>query len=247
MRVSFCGYKNCCGGIQRIKPDFLFTADVQGGPEGSVERGVTVEMSMLFCCLLSGAAGCGFLHCRYGPVPWQHGLLFGLISGSLFLFAGHSLTGGVRLALVWIFLYGLALESYIDFRHMIILDEILLALCVSGLVYIRVSGAGWQVPAAGFAGGCLLTGLIYVVSKGGFGLGDVKFAAVLGIWLGFPGILVGLALAFLGGGLAALLLCALQKASMETRIPFGPFLSAGAFLSFFFSVPVLDWYGSLFM
>ncbi len=187
------------------------------------------------------------MHYRYGPVPWQYGLLFGLVSGSLFLFAGHSLTGGVRLALVWIFLYGLALEAYIDFRHMIILDEILLALCVSGLVYIRVSGAGWQVPAAGFAGGCLLTGLIYVVSKGGFGLGDVKFAAVLGIWLGFPGILVGLALAFLGGGLAALLLCALQKASMETRIPFGPFLSAGAFLSFFFSVPVLDWYGSLFM
>lgn len=187
------------------------------------------------------------MHYRYGPVPWQYGLLFGLVSGSLFLFAGHSLTGGVRLALVWIFLYGLALEAYIDFRHMIILDEILLALCVSGLVYIRVSGAGWQVPAAGFAGGCLLTGLIYVVSKGGFGLGDVKFAAVLGIWLGFPGILVGLALAFLGGGLAALLLCALQKASMKTRIPFGPFLSVGAFLSFFFSVPVLDWYGSLFM
>lgn len=247
MRVSFRRYKNCCGGIQRIKPDFLFTADVQGGPEGSFERGVTVEMSILLSCLLFGVAGSVFLHYRYGPVPRQHGLLFGLLSGILFLFAGRSLTRGAGLALVWIFLYGLALEAYIDFRHMIILDEILLALCVSGLVYIRVSGAGWQVPAAGFAGGILLTGLIYVVSKGGFGLGDVKFAAVLGIWLGFPGILVGLALAFLGGGLAALLLCALQKASMETRIPFGPFLSAGAFLSFFFSVPVLDWYGSLFM
>ena len=145
--------------------------------------------------------------------------------------------------LVLLFVFGLLVESYIDFRKKIILDEILLLLLLAGLAYANVSGNVWQQPLFGALAG---SG-IYYLSKGGMGLGDVKYACVLGIWTGFPGILVNLYLAFFIGGMAALSLFVLQKADMKSQIPFGPCLSAGAILSFFFSARIIDWYWSLFL
>ena len=149
--------------------------------------------------------------------------------------------------LVLLFVFGLLSEAYVDFRREIVLDEILFLLLITGVAYAGVSGSAWQQPIYGALTGSGLLGLIYVLSKGGMGLGDVKYAGVLGIWTGFPGILVNLYLAFFIGGAAALLLCALHEADMKSRIPFGPCLSAGAFLSFFYSSCILDWYRSLFL
>ena len=136
--------------------------------------------------------------------------------------------------LVLIFVFGLLVEAYIDFRQKIILDEVLVLLLFAGLAYAWIRGDVWQQSFCGALAGSILLGLVYVISKGGMGLGDVKFAGVLGIWTGFPGIVVNLYLAFIIGGAVALLLCALHKADMKSRIPFGPCLSAGAVLSFFF-------------
>ena len=149
--------------------------------------------------------------------------------------------------LVLLFVFGLAIESYIDFRHKIILDGVLILLLISGLVYARVNGGMWQKLFLGVFAGSGLLGMIFLFSKGGMGFGDVKFAGVLGIWTGFPGILVTLYLAFFIGGAAALCLCLTHKATIKSRIPFGPCLSAGAILSFFFSSRILDWYWSLFL
>ena len=149
--------------------------------------------------------------------------------------------------LVLLFVLGLLIEAYVDFRQKIILDEVLVLLLFAGLAYVWISGNVWKQSFCGALAGSLLLGLIYIISKGGMGLEDVKFAGVLGIWTGFPGIVVNLYLAFLIGGAAALLLCALHKADMKSRIPFGPCLSAGAVLSFFFSSRILDWYWSLFL
>ena len=117
----------------------------------------------------------------------------------------------------------------------------------AGLVYTGISGNLWEESLFGAMAGSGLLGLIYIVSRGGMGLGDVKFAGVLGVWTGFPGILVNLYLAFFLGGAVALVLCATHKADRKTRLPFGPCLCAGAVLSFFFSSRILDWYWSLFL
>ena len=149
--------------------------------------------------------------------------------------------------LVFLFLSGLFIEAYIDFRRMIILDEILLVLLITGLAYTGASGNVWKEAFLGALTGGGLLGLICFISRGGMGFGDVKFAGVLGIWTGVPGILVTLYLAFLIGGIAALSLCMTHKAVMKSRIPFAPCLSAGAVLSFFYSARILDWYWSLFL
>lgn len=147
--------------------------------------------------------------------------------------------------LVLVFIFGLCIVAYVDFRRKIILDEVLILLLSAGLVYTGIFGNTWSESLLGAVTGSGLLGLLYLMSRGGMGLGDVKFAGVLGIWTGFPGIVVNLYLAFFLGGTVALLLCALHKANRKTRFPFGPCLCAGAVLSFFFSSRILDWYWSL--
>ena len=149
--------------------------------------------------------------------------------------------------LVLVFIFGLCIVAYVDFRRKIILDEVLILLLSAGLVYTGIFGNTWSESLLGAVTGSGLLGLLYLMSRGGMGLGDVKFAGVLGIWTGFPGIVVNLYLAFFLGGTVALLLCALHKANRKTRLPFGPCHCAGAVLSCVFSFRILDWYWSLFL
>jgi leader peptidase (prepilin peptidase) / N-methyltransferase len=71
---------------------------------------------------------------------------------------------------------------------------------------------------------------------GGMGLGDVKLAGVIGLFLGFLGwqeLIVGAAAAFILGGLAALFLVVIRKARRGSGIPFGPWMLGGAWLAVF--------------
>lgn len=166
------------------------------------------------------------------------------------LLTGHFLSGaaeGTQLILVGIFLLGLAAEAYVDLRHMIILDEILLVLIPAGLLYAGMGAMHWQDSLAGALTGSSVLGVVWILSRGGLGLGDVKFIGVLGLWLGVSGVVTGLALAFVTGGVAAAVLCLFGNASLQSKVPFGPFLSLGAVISFFYSSRILSWYWSLFI
>jgi leader peptidase (prepilin peptidase)/N-methyltransferase len=59
------------------------------------------------------------------------------------------------------------------------------------------------------------------------GLGDAKLAGAMGLTLGLQGLLTALLVAFVVGGLVAGLLLLSKRATLKSRIPFGPFL-AGA-------------------
>jgi len=87
---------------------------------------------------------------------------------------------------------------------------------------------------------------IFLVSRGTWmGFGDVKYALLMGLALGFPGVLLGLFLAFFFGAILGLSLVAGQKKKMSSQIPFGPFLVGGTAVALFFSDPIIGWYLSL--
>ncbi|MEU1731840.1 A24 family peptidase [Streptosporangium sp. NPDC020145] len=89
--------------------------------------------------------------------------------------------------------------------------------------------------ARALLGGLVLTGLyllLFLVNPEGMGLGDVKFAAALGVALGRLGwdaLVTGAFLGFLAGGLYGGALVAARRAGRGSEIPFGPFMAAGAF------------------
>jgi leader peptidase (prepilin peptidase)/N-methyltransferase len=82
----------------------------------------------------------------------------------------------------------------------------------------------------------------------GMGLGDVKLAGVLGLylgWLGWGSLIVGVFAGFVLGGLLGIGLILKGSAGRKTKIPFGPFMVAGALLAVFVGQSVASAYTSL--
>ncbi len=83
---------------------------------------------------------------------------------------------------------------------------------------------------------------------GGMGGGDVKLAPLLGFylgWLGWSAVAIGAFAGFLLGGVVGVALMATRLAGRKSRIPFGPYMLAGAFLAVFAAAPIADWYTTL--
>lgn len=73
-----------------------------------------------------------------------------------------------------------------------------------------------------------------VVKSGGMGFGDVKLAGVLGMFLGYLGwapLAVGAFLGFLLGGVGGIAMMLGGRAGRKSKIPFGPYMVAGALIA----------------
>lgn len=69
-----------------------------------------------------------------------------------------------------------------------------------------------------------------VVPREAMGFGDVKFMLALGAFLGWPGAMFSIAAGSVIGAVAGVLLLATRRLEEAGRIPFGPYLAAGALL-----------------
>ena len=77
------------------------------------------------------------------------------------------------------------------------------------------------------------------------GFGDVKYMAMIGIFIGWKGILFTLFTASIIGTVVSLPGKILKSDNALNRIPFGPFLSLGAIIWLFYGPQLLDWYINL--
>jgi leader peptidase (prepilin peptidase)/N-methyltransferase len=78
--------------------------------------------------------------------------------------------------------------------------------------------------------------VLVLVKPGAMGWGDVKLSGVLGLYLGFLGwgaLVVGGFLAFFLGGVVGIALMLGGRARRKSKIPFGPFMVAGALIAVF--------------
>ena len=80
---------------------------------------------------------------------------------------------------------------------------------------------------AGGALGVLTFGGVWLVFRGRLGMGDVKFASVVGAFCGSAGFFMAVFVAASLGLLAALSLIAMDRRNVRAKIPFAPFLSLG--------------------
>ena len=91
-----------------------------------------------------------------------------------------------------------------------------------------------------FGGGILIVASV----SGGMGLGDVKLAAVIGLVLGslglrFVGVSAGATIVL--GGVGGLVALAMGR-GMKSKIPYGPYLAAGAIVAGLWGDPLASWY-----
>ncbi|WP_347233254.1 prepilin peptidase [Cryobacterium sp. MDB1-18-2] len=90
--------------------------------------------------------------------------------------------------------------------------------------------------------------LMAFLYPGGMGLGDVKLAGVLGLFLGYIGwgeFIIGSFAAFLLGGIFGIGLLISRRASRKSGIPFGPWMLVGAWIGIFFGDAIWSSYLSL--
>ena len=88
--------------------------------------------------------------------------------------------------------------------------------------------------------------LILFLFPGSFGGGDVKFASVIGFFLGFEYSIVALEISLISGAVIGVIYGMKTGMKLKMKIPFGPFLSLGLIVSFFFGREILLLYYKFF-
>ncbi len=152
-----------------------------------------------------------------------------------------------EIALGLVFVTTLVAITLTDLEQRIIPNKILIVAAALGTAIAAVGDPG-SLPeraiSAAAAGG-LLFGAALAYPRG-MGLGDVKLAAVMGLFLGrnvAPAILVAL----LAGSLVGLAMIARDGAGARKKaIPFGPFLALGGVVGLLAGDQMVDWYLSTF-
>ncbi len=150
----------------------------------------------------------------------------------------------VRIVLGLLLVTALVPITLIDIDLRIIPNRITGPAAVAALVAIAALDRDFLVEAivAGIAGGgfFLIAALLY---PRGMGMGDVKLAGVLGLYLGravAPAILIALIAGVLVG--AAIIARKGAVEGRKTAVPFGPFLALGGMIGFFVGNELVDAY-----
>jgi len=196
---------------------------------------------------------CSHCHIR---IPFEYPLIE-IFTGCFFLFAffyyeahlylpysfTYYLHSGLLIQFItacWLFSTGLLL-SRIDIEHYILPDIIVIpGTFVSLLLGTFNPQVGFKQSILGIVVGGLglfLFSKIYefIRKKEGLGFGDVKYLAFLGGVIGLFGVAFTLSLASVLGSIIGVLVLVFQKKSLQTPIPFGPFLAFSGLVYFLLS------------
>jgi leader peptidase (prepilin peptidase)/N-methyltransferase len=150
-------------------------------------------------------------------------------------------------AYLWLAAVGVTL-AVIDIETLRLPDRLTLPSYPVGLVLLALPAdrpaLGRAVLAAAITGAVAFL-LALLAPRGGLGLGDVKLLGVLGLflgWLGWGMLVVGVALGFVLGGVAAVGMLASRRAGLRDHLAFGPWLIAGALVAVVAGRPLVDAY-----
>ncbi len=184
---------------------------------------------------------CRYCHHKFSIQYPISELLTGLVF-ALVYFATPNPLSNIPLLLLNLFVASIFISIFFaDLRYRIIPDKILLPATFSVFVYLFIFQL-FQLPNHLISGVicCLFFLFIFAFTRGrGMGFGDVKFAFLIGLFLGIPLSLIALYLAFLTGGAASLILILWKKKGLKSQVSFGPFLVLGTGLAFFLEGPIL--------
>jgi leader peptidase (prepilin peptidase)/N-methyltransferase len=151
------------------------------------------------------------------------------------------------------FIWTLLVIALIDWSTGLIHNKILISLFVFGLMVNLVAPVrGWEDALTGTALG---GGSVYIFAVLGrrlfhresMGMGDVKLAAVAGLFLGVKLILIALYAGFVFAFIYILILRAFRRKQVPEQIHMGPFLAIGLVVFLFWGDRLIHLYLNLFV
>ena len=178
-----------------------------------------------------------------------------LTTGVIFALVGARLGADWALPAFLVFSAGLIALSAIDLDTYLLPRKVVYPTLFATAALLLVAAAATRdlrgLAEAG-AGGLIGFGiffLIHFISPKGMGFGDVRLAGVIGMalgWIQLPLVAVGLFLAFLLATIVGVGLMVAGRRGRKDKVPFGPFLAAGAMLAVLVGHKVLDIYEEYF-
>jgi leader peptidase (prepilin peptidase) / N-methyltransferase len=184
---------------------------------------------------------------RYPLVELVVGVLFGAVA---WVWGADWLLPAL-LVLTW----SLVVATAIDLEHRIIPNRLTYRLPVVVLPLLVLAAAmddTWPDLWRGLVAAIAVPGILLVLSEGfrlvrgraGMGMGDIKLLVSIGLVVGYLGGYELIVFAYgtlLTAILVVVLLLATGRAKLATRIPFGPYLAAGAMLAILAGEPLGAW------
>ncbi|MDO8886493.1 prepilin peptidase [Candidatus Oleimmundimicrobium sp.] len=201
--------------------------------------------------------------CRYcrEPISLKYPLVE-FITGVLFALAFLKFDLSLSLVLGIFLISVLVVLTFIDLSYLIIPNKIIYPSLVIALALVAINFftvpflplVGAKNPLfsiCGFLGGGGFLFLVAILGEKIFkqevmGGGDIKLAALLGIFLGWY-VWLALFLGFLFGSIVGVTLMLLKQKGRKDFVPFGPFLALGGILTLFFGPQIYNLYASLWM
>lgn len=176
--------------------------------------------------------------CRFCRQPYGlRYLVVELLTAAAFAYCVAMLGLTPKAFLTALFFAGLMSLTIIDVEEQLLPDAVLAPLLCLGLIFNSLYGGGIFAALLGAAAGYSVLWFIrtcYRLYAGieGLGYGDIKFASVLGAWVGAGSIPAMFAIAFVTGVVAILPFSLSGRIEKQAAIPFGPFLALGGFCAF---------------
>ncbi len=183
-------------------------------------------------CRACGAA----VSWRYPAVELATGVLFGLVAATQ--------DDTFRVVLGLLLVTTLVPVTLIDLDTRRIPNAITLPSAIAALVAGLALDLDFvpEMLIAGAAAFAFFFAAAYLYPRG-MGMGDVKLAGVLGLYLG-RAVAPAIFIALITGVIVGIVIIARvgQAAGRKTAVPFGPFLALGGIIAFFFGDAIVDAY-----
>jgi leader peptidase (prepilin peptidase)/N-methyltransferase len=202
------------------------------GPDTPAQPGVSAPQLHDRGTTVGTAAGSGQAAVRRPVVELGTAAIFALVA--LRFGASAELP-----AFLWLAGSGVLL-AVIDLQHRLLPNRVIGPSVLAGAALLLVAAwaaSDWAALARALSGGGVLFAVFLVlalISPSGLGMGDVKLAGFLGLylgWLGWGAVVVGAAAGFVIQAALALALLAGRRIGLRGELPFGPAMLAGAALA----------------
>ncbi|NLC25310.1 MAG: prepilin peptidase, partial [Fastidiosipila sp.] len=170
-----------------------------------------------------------------------------LVTGLLFAFTYYFYGWTPELVLGLLLISLIIPVTVSDLTYRKVPNQLLLVFSPVFIVYrIFYPLTPWWDALVGAAVALVLLLLIFLLSRGGMGMGDVKYYILFGFIFGLEQFFLLFLLSTLYGVIIGIIKMRVKGTGRKTKLAFAPFIGLAALTVFYFGNAIIGWYKQLF-